>query len=70
MTTITTGPDRLPTFRLGDDGTLDTVCVCERCGHEERYNFDPVEDSPYEDFTAWALDDAEARHECPAAGSK
>lgn len=26
---------------LGDDGTLDTVIVCTKCGREFRFNFDP-----------------------------
>jgi hypothetical protein len=33
---------------LSDDGTLDTVIVCERCGLENRFNYDPfylVDDS-------------------------
>jgi hypothetical protein len=29
---------------LGDDGTLDTVIVCDTCGTEHRFTFDPVDD--------------------------
>ena len=31
------------THQLGDDGTLDTVVVCEACGVESRYNYDPFD---------------------------
>ncbi len=47
---------------LGDDGTLDTVIVCQ-CGAEFRFNFDGDGDETYDDFIAWALDDAAVQHE-------
>lgn len=28
-------------IRLSDDGTMDTVLVCDECGQEMRYNYDP-----------------------------
>lgn len=31
-------------IELTDDGTLDTVLRCSRCGKEMRYNYDPSED--------------------------
>lgn len=61
------------TFRLGDDGTLDTVVVCEDCGHEDRYTFaatDPgpndnrTDDEAYQDFVSDCLRDSDADHEC------
>ena len=57
-------------FRLGDDGTLDTVVVCEDCGQAERYNYQGEDESAfegpgaYQDFIAWALRDAETEHDC------
>jgi hypothetical protein len=26
---------------LSDDGTMDTVIVCDRCGAEHRFNYEP-----------------------------
>lgn len=63
-------------IRLGDDGTMDTVLVCSKCGEEFRYNFepsnDPVDDEndddgpeAYDDFVKWAISDATEEHECP-----
>lgn len=65
-------------MRLGDDGTLDTVIVCEDCGAELRYNYNPSEEQDedttdeeaYEDFIDWALDDAENEHECEPEESR
>lgn len=40
-------------IRLGDDGTMDTVLVCDECGHEARYNYDSNvdrEDNPPDDW--------------------
>lgn len=58
--------------RLGDDGTLDTVIVCDACGEEARYNFDSdgmEEDgdsqAAYDDFVDWAISDFNDSHECP-----
>ena len=60
-------------IRLSDDGTMDTVLMCEDCGEEMRYNYDPNDDGPdfngspetgYDAFVAWAIEDAESEHEC------
>ena len=62
---------------LGDDGTMDTVLVCSECGEEMRYNYDPTAEcehgedckageAHYDDFVAWAIEDATADHECEA----
>ena len=47
---------------LGDDGTLDTVIVCE-CGAEFRFNADDMEATPYDEFIDWALEDAATQHD-------
>ncbi len=63
------------THLLGDDGTMDTVVVCEECGEESRYNYadeeDPLnveptthDDQAYAEFVQWAIQDADALHEC------
>lgn len=62
------------TFTLGDDGTLDTVLTCDKCGYSERYTFDgcgeqyhleyPGECNCYSQFIAWAKHDAASYHEC------
>jgi hypothetical protein len=55
---------------LGDDGTMDTVLCCTKCGAELRYNFEgtpveePAEDLAYDEFVAWAIDDATSEHTC------
>ncbi len=54
---------------LSDDGTLDTVLVCLSCHEEFRYNYDPDDtesesESDYDDFVAWAIEDAESEHVC------
>ena len=62
-------------FRLGDDGTMDTVVVCEECGEEVRGTYMPdgdptdtrTDEQAYDDFVAWLLKDAEADHECEEA---
>jgi hypothetical protein len=81
-------------FRLGDEGTLDTVIVCGECGAELRYNYDdgprdeqddedrraelrishPIASEQaielllgeqlYDEFVAWAIEDAEDSHIC------
>ena len=61
-------------IELTDDGTLDTVLRCSECGGEIRYNFgassefaddDQSNESAYNDFVKWAIEDAESEHECP-----
>lgn len=62
------------TFSLVDDGTLDTVLVCDGCGTELRFNPDPhLDDCPegegescecQDAVIEWAMADAEATHEC------
>ena len=64
----------MSTFRLGDDGTTDTVIVCNECGEEFRFNYDPQlpdtsdsEDDSEDDYNAWideCLDDAADEHDC------
>ena len=61
-------------FTLGDDGTMDTVTVCNECGQEERFNFDgehedctPIANGDcdcYGKFVDWALQEAYDTHEC------
>lgn len=54
-----------PRFELTDDGTLDTVLLCNQCGEQLRYTFGGVdEDGPYEAFVEWCKEDAEEVHEC------
>ena len=57
----------MATFSLGDDGTLDTVIVCDDCGQEMRYNFDgghddctPIANGDcdcYGQFVDWAIEE-------------
>ncbi len=61
-------------IKLGDDGTMDTVLVCDQCSEEMRYNYDAssyedIEDDEeaYEAFIEWALEDAEGNHDCEDA---
>lgn len=49
---------------LRDDGTMDTVIACDRCGEEERYNWDGEGFGSYDAFVAWALKDFDETHEC------
>ena len=63
-----------PAFHLGDDGTLDTVIVCDHCGAELRYNFEPDEegregDGAYDEFIDWCLAEAPSDHVCGDEGS-
>lgn len=64
-------------IQLRDDGTLDTVFFCTDCKAEMRYTWEPMEDvsaylrkggavetDTYEGFVAWAIEDAQERHEC------
>ncbi len=59
-------------MQLSDDGTLDTVISCAKCGAEFRYNFDgegepqeaDTESSAYDRFVEWALEDAAEEHDC------
>lgn len=51
-------------FSLGDDGTMDTVVVCDECGRELRYTYDGEHGESYEDFVDRALKDAEENHDC------
>lgn len=56
-------------FHLGDDGTMDTVIVCDDCGAELRFNFDgenidPEDDGEaYDAFVQWALEEADEAHD-------
>jgi hypothetical protein len=55
-------------IKLGDDGSLDTVLVCDECGAEMRYNYDDTDHSgnpdAYEEFVDWAIADASDQHSC------
>ena len=60
-------------IELTDDGTLDTVLRCSKCGEELRYNFaassefaedDQSNETAYGEFVTWAIDDAGNEHEC------
>ena len=62
---------KTPSFSLGDDGTLDTVIVCDHCGAELRYTYDRdgaleacLEAESYDDFVKWAIGDAPETHLC------
>lgn len=54
---------------LSDDGTMDTVLTCA-CGQELRYTYPGCEVQAhdpcdcYDRFVDWAIEDAEAAHEC------
>lgn len=56
---------------LTDDGTLDTVVVCDTCGREHRFNFEPSwyvsEDeaaAEYDAFTDECIADVNETCEC------
>lgn len=56
-----------PTFSLIDDGTMDTVLMCDVCGEVLRFNPEP--ENPEEDFEEGgrveiAFDMAFEDHEC------
>lgn len=55
-------------MRLRDDGTLDTVVCCSKCGEEERFTFDGESFETYDDFVGWALAVAEEDHVCEDRG--
>lgn len=63
--------------RLGDDGTMDTVLVCEYCGAETRYTYDPSGDEGADEelteqealatYDAWVqqlIEEFDEEHEC------
>ncbi len=59
-------------MRLTDDGTLDTVLICEECELEVRYNFASADENAYPEgeqgyaeFVQWAINDADETHDCP-----
>ena len=52
-------------IQLVDDGTLDTVLECDVCSERMRYSFDP-EWTEYSIFVSWAIDNAQAEHNCTA----
>jgi hypothetical protein len=63
-------------IQLTDDGTMDTVLKCSKCGEGMRYNFDGAEDTDageqeseeaYDEFVKWAISDAADAHECGEA---
>lgn len=72
--------------KLSDDGTMDTVIVCEHCGEEARYTYDPPQRDGIEDqrdadergvderlYMAWVYDcieDFDESHECPEWGEE
>jgi hypothetical protein len=64
-------------FHLSDDGTLDTVVTCDRCGQDERYTYagqdgsEPCEhgatdgcDACYDEWVEGVLEDAAETHDC------
>ena len=60
------------TALLVDDGTLDTVFACSKCGVEYRYNFVCSADTEFEEdgtdaydvFLEQCVEDFETEHEC------
>lgn len=61
-----------PTFTLVDDGTLDTVLRCDKCGQEERFVLEDGEDLPEiddDERIAVALEWAKQYHECEPEGT-
>ena len=78
MTTAQSTQDTLPAtiIVLGDDGTMDTVVYCTKCGQEFRGNWDGggtddglphrfLDDDSYDDYVDWLIADVTAEHECP-----
>lgn len=51
-------------MRLGDDGSLDTVLVCDKCGVEDRYTFAESGFDDYEAFLEWAYENSAEEHIC------
>ena len=62
----------MSTFTLGDDGTLDTVIVCDQCGEKFRFNYsnddpdniDMTDEESYDAFVEQCLEDAADVHNC------
>lgn len=53
-----------PSFSLVDDGTLDTVIVCDNCGKETRFTYDNNSRDEYGDFIEWCIEELKNDHEC------
>lgn len=64
---------------LTDDGTLDTVLRCSKCGEEFRFNYSETDeivaetetcqedqDGHYDQFVDSCIEEIEAEHECGA----
>lgn len=57
-------------FSLIDDGTMDTVIRCDKCGEEIRFtaaecNSDSEEDGDtYDNFVQWCIEECEDDHVC------
>lgn len=49
---------------LLDDGTLDTVVKCDRCGREHRFNFEPSFEDGYETFVDECLTEVDEECDC------
>lgn len=52
------------TFTLVDDGTMDTVIMCDDCRAAYRYNFAEEAEEDYQSFVEWAMNDMDEQHEC------
>lgn len=50
-------------FSLVDDGTLDTVIMCDDCHAVYRYNFADEAEEDYQSFVMWAMSNMD-EHEC------
>jgi hypothetical protein len=55
-------------FTLIDDGTLDTVIRCDKCGEEMRFNCLVFLSNLR--LIAWAVSEAEENHECAVNRAK
>lgn len=51
-------------IRLGDDGTMDTVLVCEECGEEFRFSRDVSFCEDYDVFVNECITEVDNDHEC------
>ncbi len=58
-------------IKLSDDGTLDTVLVCDECNEHFRYTYDAEsfaeisdDEEAHDAFVEWALEDAASDHDC------
>jgi transcription elongation factor Elf1 len=66
-----------PTFTLVDDGSLDTVLVCDECGAALRFTYAAWDDddaaldddAAYESFVDWCFEEAVNEHECHEEGA-